>query len=177
MTYAKLLQVWAAYTKGANEAMTGIIATLPPERLFEESPSFFKHLAGLIDHGIRGTVIWTKRASDGGLLPDWLPGRIADFDLPPQGELCFADLEGFSERRQRLDALLIEACGRGSDAEFSTAFTFMGRDKMPKTMEFGAALLLAMNHEVHHRGGVATILDGWGVDNDWSSLMPWLLVK
>jgi uncharacterized damage-inducible protein DinB len=175
MTYRSLLKAWAAYTKAANEAMTTIVATLPPERLFEESPSYFKHLAGLLDHGLRGSVFWLKRAADGGLFADWLPTRLADFALPPQGVLGFADLEGYADLRSRLDALFVELCGRGDDGTFSTTFTFTGRDKAPKTMEFGAALLVAMNHEVHHRGGVSTLLDGWGVENDWSSLMPFVL--
>ncbi|MEI6873863.1 MAG: DinB family protein [Spirochaetota bacterium] len=177
MTYTSMLSTWAAYTSGANDEMTRILATLPPERLFEAVPSYFKNLAGLIDHGIRGSVFWLKRISDGALMPDWLPSHLADFPLPPQGELGFADLEGFAGTRRRLDACFVELCARGDDAAFSGTFSFLGRDKAERTMEFGAAILTALNHETHHRGGVATILDGWGIENDWSGLMPYVLAK
>ncbi len=45
-----------------------------------------------------------------------------------------------------------------------------------RTMSFGGNLLALYTHEVHHRGGVSVILDGWGVENDWSSLMRHLFL-
>jgi uncharacterized damage-inducible protein DinB len=177
MTFKDLLGRWAAYTSAANDEMLKVLSTLPGARILEPSGTYYKNIAGLLDHGYRSTVFWIKRASDGGAMPEWLPGRLAEFSLPPPEKILASDLAAFSAMRKRLDAFIVEVCGRGDEASYASAFTFVGRDKTERRMEFGAALLTAMNHEVHHRGGVATILDGWGVANDWSSFMPFMLAR
>jgi len=175
MTFKTIIKAWAGYTAAANEEMTRILTTLPPSRLDEAIPSYFSTLGDLLDHTLRGSYFWLKRCADGGLLPDWLPAKLASLPFPPQGTRSFNDLAAFSERRRAVDAIYKHLADTCDEALLARTFTFAGRDKAEKTMEFGAALLAGMNHEVHHRGAVSTLLDGWKVDNDWSGLMPWLL--
>ncbi len=73
--------------------------------------------------------------------------------------------------------MLVAACGKATAGDLDRTISFLGRDKQPRTLSCGGNLLALYTHEVHHRGGVATILDGWGVENDWSGLICSLILK
>ena len=79
-----------------------------------------------------------------------------------------------SHLRARADDALVAAFGEATADDLDRTISFLGRDKQPRTLSCCGNLLALYTHEVHHRGEVATILDRWGVENDWSSLIRFL---
>jgi len=176
MNFKDTLNLYAKYNMQANADMLRILGTLPDSRLGEAVGSYYKTLAGLLDHGLRSTLASMKRVSDAGLLPELLPTLLASLPQPPAGSSTFTTLSEFASLRTRADEALVALCAAARESDLEKTTTFLGRDKQPRTIACGGNLLALFTHEIHHRGGVSTILDGWGVENDWSSLMRFLFL-
>jgi uncharacterized damage-inducible protein DinB len=176
MNMKDILNLYAKYNKHANSEVIRVLGTVPESRLHEATGSYYKSLAGLLNHSLRSTVGSLKRMADGGLLPSLLLPVVGTFPQAAMGETIFATLPEFAALRAKADDALVALCGGVSAEELEGTFSFMGRDNQQKTLSFGGNLLALYTHEVHHRGGVSTILDGWGVENDWSGLMRFLFL-
>jgi uncharacterized damage-inducible protein DinB len=176
MNFQDILDLYAKYNKQANAEMLRILGTIPESRLNEVAGTYYKTLGGLLNHGLRSSAGSLKRAADGGLLPDLILPVVGAFPQVPMGETIFATLAEYSGLRTEVDELLVAVCAKAAPADLDKTFSFIGYDKQQKTMSYGGILLALYTHETHHRGGVSTILDGWGVANDWSSLMKHLLL-
>ena len=83
------------------------------------------------------------------------------------GEHLFSSSGVRGPARQGRD-FFVAVCAASTPVDLDRTYSFPGRDKQQRTMSFGGNLLALYTHEVHHRGGVSVILDGWGVENDWS---------
>jgi uncharacterized damage-inducible protein DinB len=176
MNFKDILKVYANYNRYANTEMVRVLGTLPESRFHEPAGSYYKSVAGLVNHGLRTSIGSLKRVADGGLLPSLILPLVEAFPQAPAGETLFKSLAEYAGLRARVDEAVTAVCGGASDEELDKTFSFLGRDNQQRTMAFGGNLLALFTHEVHHRGGVSTILDGWGVENDWSSLMRFLFL-
>jgi uncharacterized damage-inducible protein DinB len=176
MTLKDILTLYATYNKQANSEMLRILGTLPEARIHEATGSYYKSVAGLINHALQSTSGSLKRVADGGFLPDLILPVIGSFPQVSMGEHLFATLAEYASLRAKADDTLVAVCAAAGPEDLDRTFSFLGRDKQPRTMKFGGTLLALYTHETHHRGGVSTILDGWGVENDWSSLMRLLFI-
>ena len=103
-----------------------------------------------------------------------LYARVGSFPQVPMGEAVFQTLPSSSPCVLWPTTRSSRPAARPRPTTWTGPSSFLGRDKQQRTLSFGGNLLALYTHEVHHRGGVATILDGWGVENDWSSLMRFL---
>jgi uncharacterized damage-inducible protein DinB len=176
MTFNDILNLYAKYNKHANSEMVRILGTLPEPRLHEAAGTYYKSIAGLLNHGLQSTAGSLKRIADRGFLSDLILPAVGSFPQAPMGEPIFATFPEFVALRTKADDTLIAVCAAATADDLEKTFSFMGRDKQERTMSYGGNLLALYTHEIHHRGGVSTILDGWGVENDWSSLMRFLFL-
>ena len=176
MNLKEILDLYAKYNKHANAEMARILGTLPESRLYEAAGTFYKSIAGLVNHGLQSTAGSLKRAADRGFLPDLILPIVGSFPQASMGEMIFKDFSEYKALREKADEALVAACAAAAAADLDKTFSFTGRDNQPRTLSYGGNLLALYTHEVHHRGGVSTILDGWGVENDWSSLMRFLFI-
>ncbi len=176
MNLKEILDLYAKYNKHANSEMIRILETLPSSRLHEAAGTYYKSLAGLLNHALQTTAGSLKRIADGGFLPEVVLPGIGSFPQVPMGEAVFKTLPEFISLRTEADDALVAACGEATADDLDRTVSFLGRDKQQRTLSCGGNLLALYTHEVHHRGGVATILDGWGIENDWSSLMRFLFL-
>jgi len=175
MNFKEILNLYAEYNKHANSEMARILGTLPESRLHEAAATYYKSIAGLINHALQSTVNLLKRAADGGFLPDLILPAVTSFPQAPPGGTIFKNLAEYAALRTKADDMMAAVCKAAPADDLDKSFTFTGRDNTPRTITYGGNLLSLYTHEIHHRGGVATILDGWGVENDWSSLMRFLM--
>jgi uncharacterized damage-inducible protein DinB len=176
MNLKDILKLYANYNKYANAEMVRILGTLPEARLHESANTYFKTVAGLLNHGLQSSANSLKRCGDNGFHSDLILPLVASFPQAAAGQPLFATLPEFSALRAKADEALIAVCAAAGEAELDRTFSFPGRDGQTRTLSFGGNLLALYSHEVHHRGGVSAILDGWGVENDWSGLMRFLFV-
>ena len=176
MDFKDILNLYAKYNKFANSEMLRILGSLPETRFHETAGSYYKSIAGLLNHALQSTAGSLKRVADAGFLPDLILPAIGSFPQVPFGEALFKTFPEYSALRAKADEALVAVCAAATPEGLDKTVSFIGRDKQPKTIKVGGNLLALYTHEVHHRGGVATILDGWGVENDWSSIMRFLFI-
>ena len=176
MNLSDILKLYAEYNKFANSEMLRILGSLPETRFHEAAGSYYKSVAGLLNHALQCTAGSLKRVADAGFLPDLILPAIGSFPQVPFGEALFKTFPEYSALRTKADEALVAVCAAATPEGLDKTVSFIGRDKQPKTIKIGGNLLALYTHEVHHRGGVATILDGWGVENDWSSIMRFLFL-
>ncbi|MGA2546567.1 MAG: DinB family protein [Rectinemataceae bacterium] len=176
MDFKEILNLYAKYNKYANSEMVRILKALPEPRLQEAAGTYYKTMAGLLNHGLQTTAGSLKRCADRGFLPDLILPVIGSFPQASWGEGLFATFSEFETLRAKADDTLVAACAAATVEDLDKTFSFMGRDNQQKTLSYGGNLLALYAHEIHHRGGVSTILDGWGIENDWSSLMRFLFL-
>jgi len=176
MDFKDILNLYAKYNKFANSEMLRILGSLPETRFHETAGSYYKSIAGLLNHALQSTAGSLKRVADAGFLPDLILPAIGSFPQVPFGEALFKTFPEYSALRAKADEALVAVCAAATPEGLDKTVSFIGRDKQPKTVKVGGNLLALYTHEVHHRGGVATILDGWGVENDWSSIMRFLFI-
>ena len=176
MNFKDILNLYAKYNKEANAEMLRILGTLPEARFHEAAGSYYKSIAGLVNHGLQSTAGSLRRMADAGFLPKLIQPALASFPQVGMGEPLFSTLPEFSALRAKADDCLVAVCAAATEADLDRTYSFPGRDKQLRTLAFGGNLLALYTHETHHRGGVSAILDGWGVDNDWSSLMKLLFI-
>jgi uncharacterized damage-inducible protein DinB len=176
VNFQDILNLYAKYNKQANTEMLRILGTLPEPRLHEAAGSYYKSVAGLLNHALQSTSGSLRRMADAGFLPDLLHPALAGFPQAAMGESLFSTLAQLSELRAKADDALIAVCAAATSEDLDKPYSFPGRDGQQRTIKFGGNLLALYTHEIHHRGGVSVILDGWGVENDWSSLMRHLFI-
>jgi len=176
MNYKDILELYAKYNKHANGEMLRILGGLPESRINEAVGSYYKSIAGMLGHSLRASSGSLKRMADAGFHADIILQVLASLPQVQPSESLFSSLAEYVSLRGRVDDAIIAVCAAASNEELDRSFGFVGRDNQPRKMTFGGNLLALFTHETHHRGGVSTILDGWGVDNDWSSLMRFLFI-
>lgn len=176
MNFTDTLKLYAKYNKEANAEMLRILGTLPEARFNEAAGSYYKSIAGLVNHALQSTSGSLRRMADAGFLPELIQPALASFPQAGMGERLFSTFAEYSALRSKADDSLVAVCAAATAADLDRTYSFPGRDKQQRTLAFGGNLLALYTHETHHRGGVSVILDGWGVENDWSSLMRHLFI-
>jgi len=176
MDFKAILELYAKYNKHANSEMVRILGALPEARFQETASTYYKSVAGLVNHALQSTAGSLRRWAENGFLPDIISPAMATFPKVAMGEPLFKTFAEFATLRTKADDALVAVCAAASEADLGKTFTFPGRDNQPRTLSFGGNLLAIYTHEVHHRGGVSATLDGWGVENDWSSIMRFLFL-
>jgi uncharacterized damage-inducible protein DinB len=73
--------------------------------------------------------------------------------------------------RTAVDAALQQACDLLSERQYASVMEYKGWDG--KDMKKSVWLVLAhqFNHQTHHRGQIAVLLDQMGIENDYSGIL------
>ena len=101
MTFNDILNLYAKYNKHANSEMVRILGTLPEPRLHEAAGTYYKSMAGLLNHGLQSTAGSLKRIADRGFLSELILPAVDSFPQAPMGEPIFASFPEFVALRTR----------------------------------------------------------------------------
>jgi len=85
-----------------------------------------------------------------------------------------ADFGQLRARRQSLDDLLVSFVDELGGKELEAVIDYRNSRGQRKRYIFWQALMHVFNHQTHHRGQVAEILDELGVSNDYSNIISTL---
>jgi uncharacterized damage-inducible protein DinB len=167
-----LFGLLAMYNRTTNEDLTAILARLPEETLRRDLRTFYKSLLGVVAHVISADINWLKRFRAAfpryAMLSDGLLDRFDDGALKGLAERPAAEL--FALRREA-DALIERFAAELEPEDLRGQFDFRNWKGESQRKTFWHALLHMFNHETHHRGQAADLLDQLGVDNDFSNLI------
>lgn len=100
-------------------------------------------------------------------LESQIPETIAfDFDAVP-----WPRLDRYLPVRETVDALLERVVATITVASRSVQFSYVRANGEQRESHVGHVLLHLFNHQTHHRGQIALMLDELGVENDYSNLI------
>ncbi|WP_455383004.1 DinB family protein, partial [Salinispira pacifica] len=81
------------------------------------------------------------------------------------------DLPALKDRRAALDQLLEKLAAELTDAHLSREFVYIDGRGNERRYILWQAMVHIFNHQTHHRGGIAQILDERGITNDYSNIV------
>ncbi len=154
--------------------MYSILAELPPERLTEPSGNYFKSLTALLNHIYGSDIIWLQRMRT--TLPRLVSLQTKEIEIEAKWPTVnlVADFGQLRARRQSLDDLLVSFVDELGEKELEAVIDYRNSRGQRKRYIFWQALMHVFNHQTHHRGQVAEILDELGVSNDYSNIISTL---
>lgn len=149
LSYCKTM---AEYNHWINQKLYAICAEIPDVKRREDLGAFFKSIHGTLNHILVGDRIWLGRFTQNPFL--------AKLD-----QELYADFNDLRRERELTDQQIIEWCDRVSSEWLNHPFTYTGTTS-PIVRVRPAWLLVThfFNHQTHHRGQIATLLNQLGYD-------------
>ncbi len=172
------LAILSLYCKGVNEQLIGILEGVPGEKLQEDMQTYFKSIAGTLNHMTRHEINWLIRLRD--IFP---ASPLAKAELL---RTTAEDLQAGMERnyretfslRKRADILFEEFIRELKDEELEQVINYKSKHGGgDQSAQLGHILLQLFMHQTHHRGAISAMLDRQGIDNDYSGLLKHLPVS
>jgi uncharacterized damage-inducible protein DinB len=151
--------------------MLAILRALTDEQLTRDLGSYYHSIIGMLNHVLLADIIWLRRLA--GFLPELaeLGPATPDVQFETLSDVVWGTLDEFEPIRAQVDDTLKQAVATFPDAELSSRFQYKNREGMAQDKVGSQILLHVFNHQTHHRGGIATMLDILGIDNDYSNLV------
>ncbi len=166
----EILQLMAEYNKAANGGMMDILKTLPEERLKKDTGIFFKSIEGTFEHILACDImffgIFREYAPDPAAFNDPIFALLAEgVTLKPEAKKDTATLFSL---REKMDDIIIGIIGAIEDFSSEGSVPLPG---LTVTKHRYQLILHELNHDTHHRGQIAAVLDQMNVQNDFSNLL------
>lgn len=165
---ADILRTLAWYNERANAAL-GEILSREPRLVAEPGTTYYGSILTMLSHLVISDTVWLRRTWPG----DERPAELG-IEFTSVADELFADLARWSAHRRRLDALIRELCGALAQPEYDEEVRYTNTKGAPFVSPRWQLLLHMFNHQTHHRGGIAQLLDERGVANDVSNLVWYL---
>lgn len=159
----------ARYNRRANESLATILKTLAAP-ILHERVMWYGTLLGTLNHVVLADTVWLRRVWPEGRAPSDLLG----IEFTSVDELVFPELAQWARHRAALDDVIVDLC-EGLSAESLDERIHYETSRGETFAQPRWQLLLHMfNHETHHRGQIAQVLDAAGVENDISNIVWYL---
>lgn len=167
----QLFVVLARYNVHANTKMFEILEKTPDDLRTKDSGSHFDSILGVLNHTLMADLGWLNGYRRSDLELAALDTPVLDFDHPGPGNPLYATLPELWERRKQVDAVFSALAEEVTEEQLAGNVTLSRPGGASRTFVFGEALLHLFNHQTHHRGAVAQMLDGAGIENDYSNVL------
>jgi len=173
----ELLKLMALYNQITNRALYELLEGQDSTLVTRDAKSYFSSILGLLNHILVSDLDWLTAYRNGNLDLPVLDSPVLDFKHPGWGKILYDKLPDLWEHRQSTDSLIIRFI------ELTPSKLLEGDIELKNpwdsgkvyTFPFGQILTHLFNHQTHHRGAIAQILDASAVENDYSNLMELLL--
>ena len=167
----EILQLEAKYNDLTNKDMINILKTLDSDLLTKDFGLYYKSIIGTLNHLLIGDIMWIKRfinfcpeiSSIGESLPVL---TIKDYK-----EIQWKTLAEFESDRYKTDNIIISVFDLISEDKYHKSFTYKNFRGEDQTKIAWKTFIHMFNHETHHRGQIAAVLDQLKVENDYSNLI------
>jgi uncharacterized damage-inducible protein DinB len=167
----EIFQLLAEYNRTTDREMLGILGAQPSELLSRPAGAYHGSILGVLNHLLQADVIWLRRFAH--QLPELGPvaKELPDFKLRSLKEVVWDSLAVFQPVREKTDELLERAVQAIPPARYPEFLEYRNIKGEPQRKVLWRTLLHVFNHQTHHRGQVAALLDQFGVENDYSNLI------
>ena len=159
----------AKYNEWVNLAVWEVLDPIP-DLCRKPNTTYYGSILGLLSHVTVSDITWLRRSG----VEE--PGRESPLALAfsSLADVPFPDIASWYEHRQELDRL-IEAWVTDLNAnDLNSEVTYRNSKGREFRQPLWHILLHMFNHQTHHRGQVAQVLDEHGIENDVSNLIWYL---
>ncbi len=166
----ELFELLAAYNAKTNLAMLGILGAQAPELLSRPAGAYHGSILGVLNHLLQSDVLWLRRFAQ---LPElaFVTPELPAFKVQGLKEVVWDSLPVFQPVREKTDELLARTVQAIPPSRYPEILEYRNIKGEPQRKVIWRTLLHAFNHQTHHRGQVAALLDQFGVQNDYSNLI------
>ena len=167
-----LLITLAKYNRITNSEMLEILKDLRPEKLTDDVNSYYKSIMGILNHLLLADINWLRAL--GNTIPE-LNYIISELEIfpshrPSQNELHWPSLNEYKTSRIKVDDLLERVVSSLPSSQYNSILKIENRRGTFEDKPW-RILLHLFNHQTHHRGGIAILLDQFEIKNDYSNLL------
>jgi uncharacterized damage-inducible protein DinB len=162
----------AEYNRKANLELFAILDREDPAILRKQTGIYFKSILGTLSHILLSDIAWLGRliAKDEGLRV--VVGALPAVGLPGVVDKTWQDWTEFRSARDAVDAAYAKLIQALPEGRFEETFHYQNLKGEPQSKPLWVILEHLFNHQTHHRGQIATLLDQAGIANDYSGLAP-----
>lgn len=167
----ELFKLLAQYNFQTNRDMMLILETVSQDQLSQDMGSFYHSILGLLNHILLMDVIWMKRIL--GFFPalEKISTSVPNIQFKPPTDLNWKSLDELKPIRDHMDDLIKEMIEEFSEEQYDQRVTYKDWKGKKQNKIVYHMLLHLFNHQTHHRGQVALLLDQLKIENDYSNLI------
>ncbi len=163
-----VIRTLSRYNRQVNEKIAELLARR--DDLLHRKTTYFGTLLDLLAHIVIADVTWLRRI--GATTTHGNP--VPDISFRTLRDNPFDTFDSWVQYRRRLDEFLMEYARSLDDEALRRHITYRTSRGDEYTQPLWQILLHLFNHQTHHRGQMAQVLDDHGVDNDVSNLIWYL---
>lgn len=166
-----LFLLLANYNLETNNSMIKILENLPTEKLIQEMGGFYHSILGTLNHSLVSDINWMKRIAN--YFPGLLPSAVELPEIPPNSSnrLLWGSLPKYKSIRVQVDKVITEMVESIPEEQYPLRFHYKNKNDEEENKVGWHLLLHIFNHQTHHRGMIALLLDQLNVTNDYSNLI------
>jgi len=167
----ELFTLLVDYNARTNREMLDILGGQPAELSSRPAGAYHVSVLGILNHVLQADVIWLRRFAQ--QLPElgFVPPELPVFKLQSLKDVVWDSLPTFRPVREKLDGLRLRAVRDLPPARYPETLEYRNIKGEAQSKIVWRTLLHVFNHQTHHRGQVAALLDQFGVGNDYSNLI------
>ncbi len=167
----ELFELLAEYNEKTNRELLGILGAQAPELLSRPAGAYHGSVLGVLNHLLQADVLWLKRFAHQFAELGPAAQELPELKLRGLKDVVWDSLPVLQPVREKVDGLLRRAVRELPPARFPEVLEYRNIKGEPQRKIVWRTLLHLFNHQTHHRGQVAALLDQFGVANDYSNLI------
>jgi uncharacterized damage-inducible protein DinB len=168
----ELFELLVKYNKLTNQDMIKILEGVEQKKLTENMGSYYGSILGILNHHLLADIGWLRVLGTHISSLDFISSLLERFPSgrPLPNQLYWATLDEYKSDRAEIDDLIERVIKSIPANQYKNILKIEGRRG---TFEYTTwrILLHLFNHQTHHRGGVAVLLDQLKIENDYSNLL------
>ena len=171
----ELLNLMALYNQVTNRALYELLQGQNSTLVTQDAKSCYNNILGLLNHILVADLDWLTACRKGNLEFPVLDSPVLDFKHPGWRKNLYDNLPDLWKHRQSTDNLFIHFIEATPSKLLEGDIDLTNPKGETYTFKFGKILMHMFNHQTHHRGAIAQILDAGAIENDFSNLLELLL--
>ncbi len=167
----ELFKLFAEYNFQTNQTMIQILEKISSDQLTQDMGSYYHSILGLLNHLVLADISWINREVVFFPELEKIAASLPKIQPKTRLDIFWNDLGEIKSVRNKLDTLIKEMVGLVPEQKYTQRFTFKSRTGK-EINRLGFHLFLHFfNHQTHHRGQIALLLDQLKVENDYSNII------
>lgn len=169
---AQLFRTLAWYNRRVNAEIAKLLT--PREALsLEEGTTYYGSLLDLLSHVVLSDITWLRRTNAAANTAA-TGSEPLDVSFSSLADRPFSDLPAWKTYRGDLDRFIESHVGGLSSTQLEETITYANTRGVEFSQRRWEILLHMFNHQTHHRGQIAQVLDDRGIENDVSNIIRYL---